>query len=111
MIIRQKKIRQEKSLQKGTRDLARIVLEERVFLQDTPRDILQRGLAGCLEDDHRREAGVEGLLPPGRAEAPAVPGPEPWEAEGAKKKGELEMKWWQTFVQMQMQEMALPLGR
>lgn len=37
--------------------------------------------------------------------------PKPWEAEGVKKKGELEMKWWQAFVQMQMQEMTFPVGR
>jgi len=33
--------------------------------------------------------------------------PKPWEAEGAKKKGELEMKWWAAFVQAQMAGMMV----
>jgi len=33
--------------------------------------------------------------------------PKPWEAEGAKKKGELEMKWWAVFVEAQMAGMML----
>lgn len=33
--------------------------------------------------------------------------PKPWEAEGAKKKGELEMKWWAAFVQAQMAGLML----
>lgn len=33
--------------------------------------------------------------------------PKPWEAEGAKKKGELEMRWWAAFVQAQMAGMMM----
>ncbi len=33
--------------------------------------------------------------------------PKPWDAEGAKKKGELEMKWWEAFVQAQLAGMGM----